>query len=311
MAAKLASQIKDQGKTNVAVIDFTDLQGGTSGQLGKYIGEEMTVDLVMDRKGFLVLDRAHLKKILAEHNLTATGLVDPDSAKKLGEFAGVDALILGTVVPKGRTVGLTAEIITTDTAEIVGAAKAEFAMDNTVEQLTNTPAPPNVADNSEGTNGNHPSAQSPKIIKSFPSFTVEVDSLRVVNGSQYMVTMTLTNPSATKYTAVGLDFDTGLGRALYSVVSDPDGYQFHATVNDVSGIEVSSMRQFFGFDGSFTKMPPNDSKQATITFSSPPGRVAVPGLCHVQLQFLAFALDGYGKITEWNRLNLIADIKAN
>jgi hypothetical protein len=70
MANKLASQIKNQGKTNIAVIDFNDLQGGTGGELGKYIAEELTVDLVMDRKGFSVLDRAHLKKILAEHNLS-------------------------------------------------------------------------------------------------------------------------------------------------------------------------------------------------------------------------------------------------
>lgn len=311
LAQNLAAQIKGQGKTKVAVIDFTDLQGGTSGELGKYIAEQLTVDLVMDRKGFSVLDRANLKKILDEHKLTSKGLIDPDTAKKLGMFAGVDALVMGTIIPKDQGIALTAKIITTDTAEIVGAAKAEFKSDNTVQQLTNAPASSSGSDNSEQSNDASVSTQSPKIIKSFPSFAVEVDSLRVVNGGQYMVTMTLTNFSTTKYTAVGLDFDTGSGRPLYSIVSDPEGYEFHATVNDVTGVAVASMRQFFGFEGSVTKIPPHDSVQATITFSSPPGRVAVPGLCHVQLQFLAFALDGYGKITEWNRLNLIADIKAN
>jgi len=40
--------------------------------------------------------------------------VDPDNAKKLGMFAGVDALILGTMVPMNQDVELTAKIITTD-----------------------------------------------------------------------------------------------------------------------------------------------------------------------------------------------------
>ena len=30
--------------------------------------------------------------------MTATGLVDPENAKKLGQFAGVDALIIGTIL---------------------------------------------------------------------------------------------------------------------------------------------------------------------------------------------------------------------
>ena len=61
----------------------------------------MTVNFVMGKRDFSVLDRADLKKILAEHKLTALGLVDPDNAKKLGQFAGVDALIMGNMVQLG------------------------------------------------------------------------------------------------------------------------------------------------------------------------------------------------------------------
>ncbi len=100
LAGKLATQVNDHGKKKVAVLDFTDLQGGSS-ELGKYIAEQLTVNLVMGKRDFSVLDRANLKSILAEHKLTATGLVDPENAKKLGMFAGVDALILGTIIPKG------------------------------------------------------------------------------------------------------------------------------------------------------------------------------------------------------------------
>src|ERR1039457_29297 len=89
MTERLAGKIKAKDMKRVAVIDFTDLQGGSS-ELGKSIAEQMTVDFAMTNRDFSILDRANLKRILAEHKLTALGLIDPDNAKKLGMFAGVD-----------------------------------------------------------------------------------------------------------------------------------------------------------------------------------------------------------------------------
>src|SRR5258708_26166430 len=71
LAEKLAPSITEHGKKKIAVIDFTDLQG-VSSELGKYIAEQLTVNLVMGKRDFSVLDRANLKSILAEHKLTAT-----------------------------------------------------------------------------------------------------------------------------------------------------------------------------------------------------------------------------------------------
>jgi hypothetical protein len=140
-AAKLVTSIKEQGKKKVTVLDFTDLQGAPS-ELGKYVAEQLTVNLVMQKSGFSVLDRANLKSILAEHKLTATGLVDPENAKKLGQFAGVDAIILGILIPKAQGVGMTAKIIATDTAEIVGAARGEFKKEETVQHFLTQPSTP-------------------------------------------------------------------------------------------------------------------------------------------------------------------------
>ncbi len=153
LTEKLATAIKDQGKKKIAVIDFADLQGGTS-ELGKYIAEQMNVDFVMAKRDFSVLDRANLKSILAEHKLTSKGLIDPDNAKKLGMFAGVDALILGTIIPKGQNISLTAKIITTDTAEIVGAGRAQFKADANVQQLMSQQAATTSGGNSTGSSDN-------------------------------------------------------------------------------------------------------------------------------------------------------------
>ena len=126
LADKLALPIKDHGNKKITVIDFTDLEGGVS-ELGKYIAEQLTVDLVMSKRDFAILYRANLQKIVAEHKLTSQGLVDPENAKQLGKFAGVDAIILGTIIPKGQSISLTAKIITTETAEIVGAARLSLS----------------------------------------------------------------------------------------------------------------------------------------------------------------------------------------
>jgi len=121
IALPLAIQIK---KKKVAILDFSDLSG-TQSQLGRYIAEELSVHLVEKRLDFSVMDRANLKTILAEHKLTIEGLIEPENAKKLGQFSGVDAIILGSATEINNGTSITVKIIATDTAEIVGAAKTQ------------------------------------------------------------------------------------------------------------------------------------------------------------------------------------------
>jgi TolB-like protein len=134
LADKLSVPIKERRTKKITVLDFTDLQRGES-ELGKYIAEELSLNFVLVKRDFAVLDRANLAKILAEHKLTAKGLINPENAKKLGQLEGVDALIIGTIIPKGQNISLAAKIITTDTGEVAGGARAEFKPDETVKGL--------------------------------------------------------------------------------------------------------------------------------------------------------------------------------
>ena len=297
LATNLAGQIKDQAKKKVAVVDFTGLDGGAS-ELGRYVSEQLTVDLVMDRKDFSVLDRANLKKILDEHKLTATGLVDPDNAKKLGQFAGVDALILGTLTPKNQTVSLTAKVITTDTAEIVGAAKATFRTDNNVGELL---AHTNVEDaTTETVSGKPPppdlSEDKPKVVKAFGNLVVELQSLKIVNGGQYLLMMTLTNSSAKNSVWVALT--TGNNGNTKASLFDPSGSQFVG--QKTSGIFYATLYSFGYYVtgpssprslplGNFkpsTEIKPGDSTTALITFSSLQGARPSAGVCSLQIEFV-------------------------
>jgi TolB-like protein len=282
LADNLAGQIKDQGKKKVTVIDFTDLQGGSS-ELGKYIAEQLTVDLVMDKKDFSVLDRANLKSILAEHKLTATGLIDSDTAKKLGQFAGVDAIILGTVTPKDQNIALTAKIITTDTAEIIGAAKATFKADRTVQLLQSTPSTDNNV-LSGASAGADLSDDKPKVVRTFGNLSVELQSLKIINGGQYFLTMTLTNRSASKSLWVALKTSS------MTSLLDPNGNQFGRS--SATGISYGQVHVQSAYDGAMqeyfnpaTEIRPGDSAIATIAFASSEGRSASPGVCTLQLEF--------------------------
>jgi hypothetical protein len=72
---------------------------------------------------------------LAEHKLTTSGLVDPENAKKLGQFAGVDAIVIGIVTPLSGTIRLTVEVLATDSAKVLAAASGDIPKTNSIRQV--------------------------------------------------------------------------------------------------------------------------------------------------------------------------------
>ncbi len=134
LSSAMAEKIADKGKKTVAVVDFTDLEGNVT-QLDRFIAEEFSVALAGAGKGFRVIDRTHLKSIIKEHKLSATGLIDPEAARKLGKIAGVDALVTGTLTPFGDNVRLTVKVLDSETADIIDSAKSNFAKTQAIDEL--------------------------------------------------------------------------------------------------------------------------------------------------------------------------------
>ena len=298
LSEQLAGKIKDQNKKKVAVLDFTDLEGSANGELGRYIAEQLTIDMVMEKRDFAVLDRANLKKILAEHKLTATGLVDPDNAKKLGQFAGVDALILGNIIPKGTNINLTAKIITTDTAEIVGAARAQFINDQSVQQLLSKPAiHEGMADASTAADPDR---------KIFGDLQAKVESLRVTTaGPRYSLaklTLLITNTSETLTYGVAAVY--GWNDTFH--LSNDRGDEFQGT--DLRGIEKFSQSNG-GEVGKMTELPPKSG--ISVVFASQAYSEAKPGdyrPYRFQAEF-GFGVQAKGRYSDARKYNLVLDIK--
>jgi len=49
------------------------------------------------RSGFKVVERARLENVLAEHGLSVSGYLSPETTREIGQILGVDTLLLGEV----------------------------------------------------------------------------------------------------------------------------------------------------------------------------------------------------------------------
>jgi len=134
LSSTMAENIVKAGKKTIAVVDFVDLQGNVT-ELGRFLAEEVSVAFAGAGKGFEVVDRTHLKTILKEHKLAETGVIDPSTAKKLGQIAGVDALVTGTITPLGDSVRLSVKILVTATAKVIGASSCDIPKTKAISEL--------------------------------------------------------------------------------------------------------------------------------------------------------------------------------
>ncbi|MFH1563733.1 MAG: FlgO family outer membrane protein [Nitrospirota bacterium] len=134
ISSTIAKSIATSGTKTIAVVDFTDLQGNVT-ELGRFLSEELSIDLITIATGFEVIDRNNLNSVMAEHKLSLSGLVDPKTIKQLGQIAGVDAIITGCVIPFGDSIRLSAKVILTDTAKVIGATKGDIAKTKAIEEL--------------------------------------------------------------------------------------------------------------------------------------------------------------------------------
>lgn len=102
-AQRIGQAMTKTGKRTVAVVDFTDLQGNAT-ELGRFLAEQLSVALGEAAGGYEVIDRNHLRSILQEQKLSATGLVDPLTARKVGQMAGAECLVSGSITPFSESV---------------------------------------------------------------------------------------------------------------------------------------------------------------------------------------------------------------
>jgi curli biogenesis system outer membrane secretion channel CsgG len=158
LAAPANAQTAAKRRPRIAVMDFdyatvqtvSAAVFGTNVDIGKGIVDLLVTGLVKDGS-YSVIERKALDKILSEQNFSNSNRADSNSAAKIGKILGVDAIVVGSITEFGNetkhtglgggggnwhgiglgnighsnskaNVAITARIIDTDTAEILGVA---------------------------------------------------------------------------------------------------------------------------------------------------------------------------------------------
>src|SRR6266404_5630646 len=133
LSSQIAQKMDASHRTRIAVLEFPDLDGGTS-PLGQYIAETSITDL-FDTGKFQVVERHLLATMLKENKLKTTGLLDPSTTKKLGQILGVDAIVSGTISNLANNVAVNARLVAVDTAAVFASASVEIEKDEDVLSL--------------------------------------------------------------------------------------------------------------------------------------------------------------------------------
>lgn len=106
---------------------------GELSSFGGALTDKMVSQLVNLRR-FKVIERTALDKVLQEQQLQVSGVVDDETAVKVGRVAGADAIVIAGVVQHGSGSKVNVRVIDTETSETI-VARGEQVAGNDVEDF--------------------------------------------------------------------------------------------------------------------------------------------------------------------------------
>jgi len=132
IAANASAEFK---KNKIAVLDF-QMQGKQyqNTDMGAIVAEWLITALVKEGR-FDVVERRLLQKILSEHQLAMSGVVDDKSISELGQILGVKIIISGAVLHFQNIIEVNARIIDVSNGSIIAAESVKSASAAGLEEL--------------------------------------------------------------------------------------------------------------------------------------------------------------------------------
>ncbi|MDP8234807.1 MAG: CsgG/HfaB family protein [Candidatus Erginobacter occultus] len=104
------------GPVTVAIFDF-EAPSGNLREIGPQVADLLAAGL-SGRPGIRLVERAELKKVLAELGLGKTGIVAPDEAAEAGKVLGARVLVIGRVFTIDSELVIVARTIGTETTRV-------------------------------------------------------------------------------------------------------------------------------------------------------------------------------------------------
>lgn len=111
----------------VAEFKFKTPKGEKSNRESE-LARQKIMDMLLESGRIRLIERDKLDAIIREQQLGETGLVDADSAAKVGKLAGVDAVLIGEIVPqriKNKDRGEDAEVEVTISGRLINTTTGE------------------------------------------------------------------------------------------------------------------------------------------------------------------------------------------
>jgi len=133
LTTQIVLSLSQEKKSKIAIIEFPDLQDNIT-QFGRFLAEELITRLYLTGK-FEVIERQLLNKVMQEHQLMMSGIVDENSAKELGRILGVDAICSGSVANLVKSVKVNARLISSETGKIFSVASVKIPKDEVVNKM--------------------------------------------------------------------------------------------------------------------------------------------------------------------------------
>lgn len=266
LSQQIARNMETGQKRRIAVLEFTDLQGQVT-NFGRYLSEELITKLY-DSKKFTVVERQLLNKVIAEQKLSLTGVVDPDSAKRLGSVLGVDAIVSGTIADRGDTLKINARLIDTATGELFSAASSEMVKDKEVLALLGASVTETKADSPSGTASR---SNSRKVMSD--DFSFELSGCQRT-GQSITCELSVTNIASEDRGFILYGSSSNESSRLI----DSSGNEFH-----ISAFQLGTARGY-GRRPLRLQMVPQVSTKASLTFNDP----AVAKVTSIRLLRIAF-----------------------
>ncbi len=133
---KISKSMLTEGKKKIAVIEFSDLNDNVN-NLGRFLAEELINELMNHRKekGYEIVERRQLNKVLKQLKLSSSGLLDPKSMKEVGKILNVDAIVTGSLTDLGNDIKVNARIISVESAKIISTASTKIPKVGSVATL--------------------------------------------------------------------------------------------------------------------------------------------------------------------------------
>lgn len=88
------------------------------------VAENLSTSLI--NNNFSLVERGQLDKAFKELKLQVSGIIDPATAKKIGDFTGCDNIIVGSISDEGQFVVINARLLNTSTGKALAAERVEM-----------------------------------------------------------------------------------------------------------------------------------------------------------------------------------------